>query len=722
MSDFENKEIDQTDLFLEHPDRDRYATWIEAIQIVAKHYRLDISKENLTVASHWLNENSVSDVLRSIARQAGLTLSVIKLRKSELTNWRLPLVVQLKQGQIAIVDTISKDGNVGVVYCGDGGVKSSLSVQELIEGTELAVVLRPSHSVPDSRVDDYIKPYDENWFKKIVLKDWRPYFHIFIASLVINILSLAGILFTRQVYDRVIPSESYPTLYVLFIGVMIAIAFGYIMRKMRSRIIDLIGKRSDLRVSDRVFGHALRIKNSYRPKSTGTFISQIRELDSIRELLTSTTITAFADMPFFILFCFVFWYLAGPLVWVPIFAVILMILPGLLAQKKLKKYANEAMREATLRNSILVEAIQGNEDIKTLQAEQRFQGQWNNYNTVSVDVNLRLRSLVTTLNTWTQSIQGATFAVIVLFGTPLVINGDLTTGSLIAASILGSRMIAPMAGLTQVLNRWQQAKVALSSINKLMELPVDNPEKEKKIHKNHVNGNYVLKNAQFFYGMESPVPALTVKNLKINHGEKIAVLGRNGAGKSTLLQALSGLLEARSGQALLEGVSISHIDPADIRRDVGLMSQNAKLFHGTIRENLLLGSPLASDDDILRCLKMTGALDFIKKIPTGLDYVITEGGLGLSGGQQQSLLLSRLLLRNPHVLLLDEPTASLDDVTERNFINELRSWLGGRTLIVATHKMSMVNWVDRIIVVDNGQIVLDEPKDIALRKLSGKSK
>src|SRR5699024_5229517 len=237
-------------------------------------------------------------------------------------------------------------------------------------------------------------------------------------------------------------------------------------------------------------------------------------LDNVRELLTSTTVTAFADIPFFFLFCFVFWYLAGALVWIPIGAVVLMVLPGLLVQGKLREYANSAMRESSLRNAMLVEAVQGNEDIKTLQAEQRFQSQWNNYNAVSADVNLRLRSLVSTLTTWTQSVQASTFAIVVLFGAPMVMEGDLTTGSLIAASILGSRMIAPMAGLTQVLSRWQQAKVALSSIDKLMELPVDNPDGAKKVHKTVVQGHYQINKAQFFYGSDSPQPALTINKLE----------------------------------------------------------------------------------------------------------------------------------------------------------------------------------------------------------------
>lgn len=698
-----------------------YQAWIEAMVMIAKHYRLEVSKENISLTSHWLKNEPLSDVLRAMARQAGLSLSVIKLEKHELSVWRLPLVVQLKDGQIAVVDTLDKKGNVGITYSGDSGIKSHILEEDLLENVTLAVVLRPSHTVADSRIDDYIKPHDRDWFRKIVLRDIKPYGHIFLASFIINMLALTGILFTRQVYDRVIPAESYPTLYVLFSGVIVAMVFGFVMRKMRTRVTDMLGKRADLRISDQVFGHTLRIKNSHRPRSTGTFISQIRELDSVREMLTSTTVTAFADIPFFLLFCVVFWYLAGQLVWIPIGAVILMIVPGLLAQKKLRAFSNQAMRESALRNAMIVEAIQGNEDIKSLQAEQRFQHQWNNYNAVSADVNLKLRSLVSSLTSWTQSVQSGAFAVIVLFGAPMVIEGELTTGSLIAASILGGRMIGPMAGLTQVLARWQQSKSALQGINQLMELPVDNPEGKKRVHKNVITGNFAIKNAKFSYGEEQPLPSLSIKNLEIKPGEKIAILGRNGAGKSTLLQVLSGLLEPKEGTVILDKISMAHIDPADVRRDIGLMSQNSRLFHGSIRENLMLGAPMATDEDLLKALNMSGAAEFITKLPTGLDHVIAEGGLGLSGGQKQSLLLSRALVRNPYILLLDEPTASLDDVTERHFIQKLQAWSAGKTLIISTHKMSIVNMVDRIIVIDNGQIVLDDPKEIALAKLSGKA-
>lgn len=695
-----------------------YAPWLDAVLAVARHYRLEFSAENVRIASRDGDGESTEHVLGHMARQAGLTVKFARFEESLLTPWRLPLVVQFKDGQVGVIETVASDGSLGILYSGDQGLQSSASVKSIAGKIRRVAVLRPALSVRDARVDDYIEPDNKHWFRKIILRDLKPYGHVMLATTIANTLALSGILFARQVYDRVIPAESMETLYVLFSGVMLAVVFDFIMRTMRVRITDLLGKRADIRVSDLVFGHAVRLRNSARPKSTGTFISQIRELERVRDMVTSTTILAIADMPFFFLFLVVLWAIAGPLVLVPLAAVVLLIIPGLLAQGKLAKLAGESMRESSLRNAMLVESIQGLEDIKALQAEQRFQRQWNHYNAVTADSSLKLRYLVNKLMTWTHNVQSSVFAMIVLFGAPMVMAGDMTTGSLVAASILGSRMMSPMSNITQVLSRWQQAKFALEGLDKIMKLPVDHPEGSKRVHKPVIRGGYHFRRAIFQYGEDAAEPALMVSELSIEPGERIAVLGRNGAGKSTLLQALAGALEAGSGTANLDGVCMAHIDPADLRRDIGLLSQNSGLFHGTLRENLTLGAPHANDQEILWALDMSGALELVQKMPRGLDHVIQEGGLGLSGGQRQSLLISRLLIRQPHILLLDEPTASLDEATERRFIQRLDEWSKKRTLVLATHRTSVLSLVERVLIVDGGRIVVDDSKDKALAKLS----
>ncbi len=531
-----------------------------------------------------------------------------------------------------------------------------------------------------------------------------------------NILALATILFSMNVYDRVIPAQSVPTLWVLAGGVLIAAIFEFSLRVTRIYLSDIVGKRADLRISDRVYGHALRIKNSERSKSTGTFISQIRELEGVRELVTSTTISAIADLPFFLLFLGVFWVIGRNLFWVMLIVVPLMIIPGILAQKPLAKLANEGMREGAIRNAMLVESVQGIEDIKLLRAEARFQNQWNHMNEVSADIAMRQRKIVGVMTAWTQKIQGLTFAIVVLVGCFAVMDGEMTTGALVACSILSSRMLAPISQIAGVLGRLQQAKVAKQGLDELMKKPVDQPEHSHLIHRPVLNGHYELSGVSFKYGEDDPKPTLMVPKLEIKAGEKIAILGRNGAGKSTLLQLFSGMQTPNQGKIKLDGVELGLIDPADVRRDMGLLNQNAHLFFGTVRENLTLGAPLANDDDILQALRITGALAFVQENKEGLDHLILEGGVGFSGGQKQALLLARLLLRQPNILLLDEPTAAIDDVSEKQLIDHLKMWLGHRTLVVAIHRRAVLELVDRIIVVNDGKIVMDGPRDQILNQ------
>lgn len=695
-----------------------FNAWIEAVQLIAKHYRMDVSAEQLQLVTQWQREQGLDYLLQHVAREAGLYAKYIDLDYSDLNECRLPIVVQFSDGQVAVLEQINTSGKLGLRYCGDRGLMSEINKQELMAQVKIAFIMRPIRATWDGRVDNFIQPYKENWLRQAILGDWRLYSHLFIASFLINVLGLAGILFTRQVYDRVIPAESYPTLYVLFIGVLIAFGFVFVFSILRAKVVDMMGKRADLRISDRVYGHVLRIKNSDRPQSTGTLIAQVRELENIRELMTSTVLTAIADIPFFLLFCLVFWMFAGDLVWIPIVAVILMVVPGFLAQPALKKYANMNLREGSLRNAILIEAIQGIEDIKVTQSEQRFQNEWNSYNAATADVSLKLRSLTTWLNSWTNVVQRSVFVLVVMAGAFRVIEGDLTTGTLIAASLLSMRMLAPMAKVAMVLTRVQQAKVAYTSINKILELPLDGQQGELgRVHIPNIKGNFNFKNASYTYQSEQTKPVLTVNDLQINQGEKIALLGRNGAGKSTLLQALSGLLLPISGEATLENINMVHIDSADLRRDVSLLSQNSKLFYGTLRENVTLGNPIATEQEIMEALKMVGAFNFVQRLPLGLDSIVNEGGAGLSGGQKQALLLCRIILRDSHVLLLDEPTSAMDDQTEHFFINRLSKWGSHKTIIIATHKMRVLDVVDRIIVVGNGRVILDGDKEVVLDKL-----
>lgn len=694
----------------------RYEPWLQAMLSVARHYRLDFSEEHVRVGINQESQSPHHLVLEDIARQLGLAMRTAPADVSLIDPWRLPLVAEFTDGQMAVLTRMDNYGQISVQLSGDGGLETVVSRDELAKRLKGIILLRPLNSIPDARVDDYVKPYQKNWLWTLALKDWKRYGDIMLVAMAANVLALAGMIFSMQVYDRVVPSQSVPTLWVLFGGVMLAIIFEFTMRMLRVHIADVVGKRADLRISDRVFARALRIKNNARPKSTGSFISQIRELESVRELITSTTISTVSDIPFFLLFVFILWLIGGPLVFVVLLAIPLLLIPGLLVQRPLAQLSNEGMRESAIRNATLVEAVQSIEDIKLLRAEQRFQNQWNNTNDVAAAVGMKQRWLTSMLMTWTQEVQSIVYAVVLLVGCYLVINGDMTTGALVGTSILASRTIAPLAQISGVLSRWQQAKVARKGLDDLMQRPLDDPEQGKKVHKSHLRGNYQLNYAAFYYDEEEKVNDLDIARLTIQAGEKIALLGRNGSGKSTLLQLLAGMQTPQHGQILLDDISLGQLDTADLRRDMHLLSQQARLFFGSVRDNLTMGRPLATDEEIHRALVLSGALSFVQKQKNGLNYLITEGGAGLSGGQRQALLLARALITQPQILLLDEPTAWLDEVSERQLIANLGGWLGNRTMVVATHRMPILQLVDRIIVLDQGRIVMDGPRDKILQQ------
>ncbi|WP_418595189.1 type I secretion system permease/ATPase [Ponticoccus sp. (in: a-proteobacteria)] len=687
--------------------------WTEAVLRIAAHYGIAVSPERVRLDLAW---SADADRLRVLARSAGLSIRAPDIRPEAISTLRLPLLVEFDNGEIGVVERETADG-FGIALAGEKGLETPVSRAELTGRLRRLFVLRPLSARPDRRIDDYIAPWRPDWLRSIALADLAPYRAVMVASLVTNVLALAGIIFSMQVYDRVIPSQSMNTLWVLFAGVMLASFFGLLMRLARGRITDEAGKAADLRISDRVFGHALRVRNSARPRSTGTFISQVRELEHVREMMTSTTVSAVADVPFFLLFCALFYAIVGGLVWIPLAAVVLMVAPGLLAQKRLRRLAEANTRESALRSAMLVEAIQGIDDIKSLQAETRFQNLWNHYNETTAGSSMQLRDLVNSLSSWAQAVQGAVFAVVVFFGAPMVMAGDLSTGALVAASILSSRMLAPLTSVTQILNRWQQARVARQALDQLMALPVDTAPQEQRIHKPVIQGDFALKDAVF--GHDPQTPILKVERIRIAPGERIAILGRNGAGKSTLLSGLAGLLEPMAGEIRVDDVVMGLIDPNDLRRDVALLAQGARLFHGTLRENLTLGAPDATDAAIMDMLRRMSLVDFVERLPDGLDHLVQEGGLGLSGGQKQGLLMARILLRDPNVLLLDEPTAAFDEVSEAAMIDMLGRLGPEKSVIVATHRPAILRIVDRLIVVSNGRIAMDGPKDKVLAQLRG---
>ncbi|MBF7996270.1 type I secretion system permease/ATPase [Rahnella laticis] len=686
--------------------------WISAMGRVAETFGKPADPLFLRQQMRWFEHQPLRRQLDRLSGLMGLQIGMVSWNQVRWRQEVLPAVITLEQGGIAVLEQLHDDGNVDY-WLSDGGdlLRSAELVTLLEQSTGPVFLVGVAPRGRDQRIDQFVQPHKKHWFWENFRGSGRKIAEISLASILGNVLALAGILFSMQVYDRVIPAQSFPTLWVLFFGVVLAAGMEYIIRLMRTLVSDLMGKKIDLKVSSLFFVRAMSIKNDDRPKSTGSFISQLREIDQVRELLTSTTVSAAADMPFVLLFLGIMFFIGGPLVIIPLLAIPLIVIPGILIQWPMAKLAKEGMRESALRNAVLVETIEGIEDIKALQAEAYFQRQWEQTHEVSAAVGMKQRLWGARLTGWASTVQQLTYGGMLVFGVYLVLNGDITTGTLVASSMLSSRTIAPLMQLTMVFSRWQHAKSAMRGLDELLKKPVDRPADAELSHCPTLSGHFNVRNLQYTYDKENSPNVLGIGQLEIKPGERVAILGKVGAGKSTLLKLLSGQASPSQGKILIDGVDMTKVEPADIRRQMGYLSQDSRLFFGTLRQNLMLGYPHATDQEMLQALRISGALSMVQADASSLDKIINEGGRGLSGGQRQMVMLSRMILRNPQVVLLDEPTASMDEQLEDYVIRQLHAWLVGRTLIVVTHRPALLKLVDRIVVMDNGRVVADGPRD-----------
>ncbi|MBU9841320.1 type I secretion system permease/ATPase [Rahnella aceris] len=693
--------------------------WISAMGRVAETFGKPADPLYLRQQMRWFEHQPLRRQLDRLSGLMGLQVGMVSWNQVRWRQEVLPAVITLQQGGIAVLENLHDDGMVDY-WLSDGGnlVRSAELVVLLEQSTGPVFLVGVAPRGRDQRIDPFIQPHKKHWFWDNFRGSGRKIAEISLASILGNVLALAGILFSMQVYDRVIPAQSYPTLWVLFFGVVLAAGMEYVIRLMRTLVSDLMGKKVDLKVSSLFFVRAMNIKNDDRPKSTGSFISQLREIDQVRELLTSTTISAAADMPFVLLFLGIMFFIGGPLVIIPLLAIPLIVIPGILIQWPMAKLAKEGMRESALRNAVLVETIEGIEDIKALQAEAYFQRQWEQTHEVSAAVGIKQRVWGARLTGWASTVQQLTYGGMLVFGVYLVLSGDITTGTLVASSMLSSRTIAPLMQLTMVFSRWQHAKSAMRGLDELLKKPVDRPADAQLSHCPTLSGHFNVRNLQYTYDKENAPNVLGIGQLEIKPGERVAILGKVGAGKSTLLKLLAGQASPSQGKILIDGVDMTKVEPADIRRQLGYLSQDSRLFFGTLRQNLMLGYPHATDQEMLQALRISGALSMVQADASSLDKIINEGGRGLSGGQRQMVMLSRMILRNPQVVLMDEPTASMDEQLEEYVIRQLHGWLVGRTLIVVTHRPALLRLVDRIVVMDNGRVVADGPRDQILAKVA----
>jgi ATP-binding cassette subfamily C protein LapB len=704
---------------MQQPDTE---SWINVMVRAAGRFGLPADAPAVRQQMRWFESLPLNARLERLSGLMGLQVRVVELAKMRWNAQNLPVIVQLESGELMLLESIDADGLVAYWLSEGGDLVREEALETLLTRVKPEVVmLGIAARGRDSRIDDFTRPWEEHWFWRHFRHAKRKLSEIALASVLGNVLALAGILFSMQVYDRVIPAQSIPTLWVLFIGVLFAALLEFMIRLARTHVSDIMGKHIDLNVSSLFFARAMAIKNDSRPKSTGSFISQLREIDQVRELLTSTTVGAAMDIPFVLLFLGIMALVGGPLVIIPLIAIPLIVIPGILVQWPMAKLAKEGMRESAIRNAVLVESIEGVEDIKALQAEPYFQRQWEHTHAVGANIGMKQRVWGARLSGWASTVQQITYAGMLVFGCYLVMEGNITTGTLVACSLLSSRTIAPLMQLTMVFSRWQHAKMAMNGLDDLLKKPLDKSTDQKMAHCPVLAGHYQVQKVQYSYDPEKGDQAAQIDGLEIKPGERVAILGKTGAGKSTLLKLLSGQAQASKGKVIIDGVDMAHIDPMDVRRQVGYLSQDSRLFFGTLRQNLMLGHPHATEAELIQALRISGAIGMVQQDAASLDRLINEGGRGLSGGQRQMVLLSRLIVRNPQIVLLDEPTASMDEQLEAWVIRQLQQWLTGRTLVLVTHRPALLNLVDRIVVMENGKVIADGPRDTLLQQATRNS-
>jgi ATP-binding cassette subfamily C protein LapB len=690
--------------------------WAEAMLLAAQRLGVAASPEAVRRAAAWSPGVQPEGVL-ALARAAGLAATFIQAPLDAVHRALWPLLVEI-DGAVMLV-TGSADGVLSGEMCvGTTAAPFSIELAKLEAVPRRLLLLQAFEPHTDERVSDYAPRPRRDWLRDLFARNKRLFVELGLGSLVGNVLAISTALFSMQVWDRVVPARSLNTLWVLAFGVGLALGMEYLLRITRAAITDHFGKKSDLQLSDFFYSRLLDVKNDARPRSPGSLISQMRDFEQVRELLTSTAFGVLLDLPFVLAFIAVIALLGGSLSLVALVAAPLVVLPGIFAQRKLAALSTAGMAESALRNAILMESVYRIEDIKNMQAEPRFRDLWRKVNQSTGDISLRQRRLTTALVSFSGTIQNVAYTAVIVAGVYGVMRAGLSTGTVIACSILTSRALAPLAQIPAVLSRLQNAKVAKEGLDKLLALPIDHDAQQERYHKPSIVGGYRIEGAQYAYDADSPA-ALNIPALAIAPGERVAILGRTGAGKSTLLRMLAGMAQPQKGRVLLDDTPLDLIDVADVRRAVGTLMQDSSLFYGTLRDNLRIGTPRADGDALQRALRIACADRLLLNQPRGLDLPLRESGVGLSGGQKQALMLARLVLREPQVVLLDEPTAALDEGTEQNVIKNLDEWLGQRTLIVATHRAPILSIVQRVIVVDGGRIVLDEPRDKALAMLAG---
>ena len=664
-----------------------------------------------------INFQSLGEVLRS----HGFENTLSKRDLQDIPSLAVPLVLMLHNEEAAVVVRIEGVGRNRIYFLRQiDGLEQQLSHDELVSlYLGYCWFIKPKVTA-DNRSDlpEYHLP--KSWFWKVIWRFKGYYYQVILATFIINFLALVSSLYVMNVYDRVIPNQAYETLWVLSIGVMLAILFEFLAKMIRGHLTDIAGKKADLIISSAIFRRMMALRLADRPASAGSYANNLREFESVREFMTSASLLVLVDLPFLLLFITVIFIVGGKLAIVPAIIIPIVIIVGFIVQRPLSRYINESMKESSQRQGLAVEALEGIETLKTNNATGWAQQRWDTYTAKTSASSIKVKDTANFMINFSVAMQQLNTVFLVLFGTYLIHNENtaerITMGALIAAVILSGRALSPLAQVAGLATRFQQAKLALEGLNNIIERPIERVPERKYISPSNIQGNITFENTCFQY-QEDGKPAVSNLNLQIRAGEKIGILGRIGSGKSTMLKLASGLYDGSTGNVMLDNIDMRQIDPNFLRSQILLLGQSPRLFLGTLRENMDLARSdgYSSDQELLEALQRFGLDKIIRSHPK--DMPLGEDGLGLSGGQKQIIALARMTLRNPRIVLLDEPTTGLDQATERMSLQAISQWAQDKTLLVVTHRPQVLQIVNRIIVMDEGKVVMDGPRDLVLQRL-----
>ena len=652
-----------------------------------------------------------------MAHKHGMIASWARIKVADIPSYMLPVLMPLSDGRACVLRSI-KGETAEVLWADKGMSEEAISVaelQNLAQPEVLALKLQPTRS------DQTLTPLQGaafNWFWGTLWRFRHFYVESMVATVVANILTLASVFFTMNVYDRVVPTAAYASLWTLAIGTALASILEFVMRWLKARLVDLGGKKADLAINATLLREIMSIRLEHRPQSVGIFASSMRDFESLRDFFSSASLVLLADMPFVLMFLALIAMVGGPIVWIPALTVPVLVAIGLFAQKPLMTAMRANMKESGDKQSVLVESVLNLELLKAHNAESYLQRRWEVSNLAGADSYKTIRSLTNWIMGITTSIQQLVTVAMVVAGVYLIHANQLTLGGLIASVILSGRALSPLASIMSLASRYQQAKTSLETLDGLMKRPRDREHARQYVVPEAVHGSLEAVAVEFAYPGEHKIPVIKKLSISIPAGQKVAMLGRVGSGKSTLLRLMAGLYAPLAGNIRLDGLDLQQLEPSEVRNHIGYVGQDPQLFIGTLRDNLVLSDSWISDTKIAEVLKLLNIFDMVANHPLGLNMPITEAGGGLSGGQRQLISIARMMLRNPRIVFMDEPTASMDQNTEARVIAVLKNWLQGRTLLMSTHRPQLLEWADAIAVIDNGQCVAVGPKQEMIEKLS----